>query len=165
MAVDLSDLVESLQREVNAPGIDQLPDATTAQYTGNLSDSFWQAKLEGLITGYTESDGIVTPEDTVNGVDLPREQQQLIVFMAGMRIITNQLRDMKTTFRAKAGPVEYETQQSANLLVEILKNLRSQKASILDYLAEHGATSVTIIDAVRYRDYLMSEGLTDWIGY
>jgi hypothetical protein len=121
MAVDLSDLVENLKREVNAPGLDQFPDATDAQYLGNLQDGFWEAYLDGAITGYTESDGIVTMTSATE--DFPRDLQQLVIFYAGARILRNQLRDIKTMFKAVAGPVSFENQQSASLLVAILKDL------------------------------------------
>lgn len=163
MAVDLSDLLDSVKREVSAPGLTQLPNATDADYLGNLQDGFWETVLDGLISGYTESDGIVNP---VSGdTDLPRDLQQLVVFYAGFRIVRNQLRDLKSTFRTKAGPVEYETQQAASVLVRILDDLKSKKSIILDRLSDTYSTNTVYIDALRARDEAMTDNLVDWITF
>lgn len=160
MAVDLSELVESLQREVNAPGFDQLPNATTADYVGNLEDGFWEAVLDGVITGYTSSDGIVTP--TSGDTELSRELQQLVVFYAGYRIVRNQLRDLKTVFRTKAGPVEYETQQAASVLKAILDEMAGKKAVLLSRLSDMGRVDSHYIDAIVARDLSVSDGYSYW---
>ena len=124
MAVDLSDLIESLEREINPPGTDNFPDATEAQLLGNLSDSFWEAKLYGFFDDYSESDGLVFP---ISGsTDLGREWQQLIVLFAGTRILRMKLMVTNTNFRAVAGPVEFEQSNSANLLKEILVQLQEK---------------------------------------
>ena len=145
--VDLADLIEFLQREVNAPGISQLPNAVDDDYLGNLRDGFWEAVLDGVISGYDEDEGIVSPVDT-EGDDLTRELQQLVVFYAGYRIVRNQLRDMKTVFRTKAGPVEYEVQQAATVLKAILDDLTYKRNYLLGRLSDSGQTSTHIIDAI-----------------
>lgn len=161
MAVDLSDLIPSLQREVSAPGLDQVPDATNADYLGNLQDSFWDAFLDGAIVGYTESDGIVTP--TSGTTDLPRELQQLVVFYAGMRIIKNLLRNTNTGFRTKAGPVEFETQQSAQLLTALLKDMQDRRLRLIDALVEALDRSTYYFDGVQARAAAMADGYVYWI--
>jgi hypothetical protein len=161
MAVDLSDLVDSLKREVNAPGLTQLPDATDTQYLGNLQDGFWEAVLDGLIEGYTETDGIVTP---VSGTtDLSRELQQLVVFYAGFRIVRNLMRDLKTAFKASAGPVSYETEQSANLLKSILDDLKGKRNFLLNRLSDLGAVNSVYIDALSARDDSINYRDTYWV--
>lgn len=156
--IDLGDLIESLQREVNAPGLDQLPGATDTDYLGNLQDGFWEAVLDGVISGYTESDGIVTP---VSGdTDLGRDLQQLVVFYAGFRIVRNQLRDLKTLFKTAAGPVSYETQQSALILSRIMDDLNKRRSIILQRLGDIGNTSSVYIDGVIARDEAVRYGDT-----
>lgn len=162
MAVDLSDLVENLKREVNAPGISQLPDATDAEYLGNLQDGFWEAVLDGLISGYTESDGIVTP--TSGTTDMPRELQQLVIFYAGFRIVRNQLRDLKTAFRASAGPVSYETEQAATILTRILDDLKNRRDVMLRRLSDIGVVNDYYIDAYLARQESIGYGDTVWVG-
>lgn len=149
MAIDLTDLVESLQREVNPPGTDLFPNATEDQWLGNLRDSFWEAKLFGFFDGFTESEGIVTP--TSGSTDVTRAYQQLIVLFAGGRIITNELRNIKTVFRAQAGPVEYETQQSATLLRDILKEVRKKIEVLVEGIGDFGETETTYINSLTAR--------------
>lgn len=160
MSIDLSDLVESLEREVNAPGIDQLPDATTAQYLGNLQDAFWECVLDGVIEGYTESDGIVSPSSGTT--DLSRELQQLVVFYAGFRIVRNQLRDLKTSFKASSGPVSYETEQAATVLKAILDDLAKKRNYLIDKLSDLGVITGTYFDAVQGRSTAIELGETWW---
>jgi hypothetical protein len=127
MAVDLADLVESLKREVSPPGGDTFPDATQDNYLGSLTDAFWEIRLFGMLAGFEENaaarggpasftEGIVTPtgvtEDYddpfgyINGQDLSRELQQLIVLWAGYKIVLTRFGVLQSVFRAKAGPVE-----------------------------------------------------------
>jgi hypothetical protein len=164
VAVDLSDLVESLRREVEIPGAsDNLTALTDSQLTGYLSDSFWEATLDGVVSGYTESDGIVSP---VSGTtEFSRELQQLVVFYAGFRIVRNQKRDIKTLFRVKAGVTEYEVQQSAQLLKALMDDLTRKRNIVLDRLGESNVTAPYVIDSVRSRNESMYYGDTDWLNY
>jgi hypothetical protein len=162
MAIDLGDLVDSLRREVNPPGFDLFPDATEDEWIGNLQDGFWEAVLDGIISGYNENDGVVTPKS--GDKDLSREFQQLVVFYAGFRIVRNALRQINTVFRAKAGPVEYETQQAATILRSILNDLMDRRKYLLDRLADHGLVNSFYIDAVISRDQNIMHSNTWWVG-
>lgn len=160
MAVDLGDLIEPLRREVNPPGTDLFPDATDDDYFGNLQDSFWDARLDGLLEGYTESDGVVT---TIGGGDdLTRDMQQLVVVYAGARIVRNHLRALDTLFRSKAGPVEFETQKSAAVLKALLDDLLYRKKLILTRLGDTGTIESYYIDALVARDESIGWGETYW---
>ena len=142
MATDLSDLIDSLKREVNPPGSNLYPDANDDTWLGNLQDAFWEAYLDGLITStYAESDGLVTP-------DLPKDLQQLLVFYAGYKIIRNTIRDLKTMFRSKAGPVEYEVQQSSSVFRDILAELSKKRSLLLQRLSDLGYADSYYVDAV-----------------
>lgn len=161
MAVDLGDLVESLQREVNPPGSDLFPNATEDDYLGNLQDAFWEARLDGMLAGYEERDAIVSSgfelvgDDYValdENDDLTRDLQQLVVLYAGVRIVRNHLRAVNTVFRSKAGPVEFETQQSATLLKAILDELKSKRNLVLQRLSDLGSAESFYIDAVLERE-------------
>lgn len=162
MAVDLGDLVESLRREVSQPGAEftTYPGASNTSFTGHLRDSFWELWIEsGLLAGYTEAEGLVTPT-TEGGEDLDRGLQQLIVIYAGIRILRNQIMATNTVFRAKAGPVEYETQKSASAAKAILDSLIERRNYILTTLSEQGAVADYYIDAVMERD----DGFDAWWG-
>lgn len=161
MAVDVFDLVESLKREVNPPGDNLFPNATDDEYAGHLSDAFWEARLDGMLEGYTETDGSITP---VSGsTDLTRDLQQLVVLYAGIRIVRNHLRSIKTVFRTKAGPVEFETQQAATLLREVMLELKEKKKLVLTRLSDVGSVPSYYIDAVIARDESVGMGDTWWI--
>lgn len=151
MAVDLADLVEPLTREVNPPGTDLFPDATEDEWVGQLADSFWEAKLYGFFDDHTESDGVITPIDDGDD-DMTRTQQQLIVLFAGLRVIRNELKNTGTAFRAKAGPVEFETENSANLLRDILKDIRSKVDLVLANLSDLNASTTAYIDSLVGRE-------------
>lgn len=165
MAVDLSDLVENLKREVASPGNEDtaFPNATDADWLGNLQDGFWECVLDGVIEGYTESDGIVSPSS--GSTDLSRDLQQLVVFYAGFKIVRNELRTLPTLFRAKAGDNEYEKQQAATLLKSLMDELTRKRNVLLDRLSDIGAIDATYVDAVVQRTNSISDGDTYWIQY
>jgi hypothetical protein len=169
VAVDLGDLLDPLTREINSPGVDSFPDATEEELIGHLSDAFWHIVLDGVTAfdDFTEEDGLVT-NTTVGGADLDRGMQQLIVLYAGARIVRNQLKGFEN-FRAKAGPVEYETSQSANLLRDILADMNRRIAIILGNLSEYGRADgyyvdmvTTRTDAVRYGNTPFLSGTQGW---
>lgn len=151
MAVDLNDLVEYLNAEIGP--------TTAATMTGGqkvlaLRNAFWSAKLDGVtaLADYREVDGVIDP---VGSVELDRELQQIIVFWAGIAIVANELRNANTAFRAKAGPVEYETQTSANVLKGVLDLLLERRALLVKRLSDQGRTTVGIIDAMANADYTL----------
>lgn len=153
MAVDLSDsdtLIASLKREVSPPGTDLFPTASDDEWFGQLQDSFWEAKLFGFFAGYTESDGLISP--LLGTTDLDRANQELIVLFAGARVIRNELKNMNTLFRAQAGSVEFETQNSAQLLVAILKDIRSKVDLALAAIGTVNSTTVAYIDSLIGRE-------------
>lgn len=165
MAVDLSDLIPSLEREVSPPGSDLYPDAVDDDWLGQLEDSFWEAKLFGFFSNYTDSDGLVSP---ISGTEeLSRELQQLIVLFAGIRSTRMKLMNMNTMFRAQAGPVSFETQQSANLLKGILDGLEAKINSLLDALPDSilgDASSTYYINALFARTDALNYGYEEWTG-
>ncbi len=163
MAVDLGDLVESLKREIASPGEYEatFPNSTDDSLVGSLSDAFWEARLDGLLVGFVEGDGVVTP--ITGTTDLSRDLQQLIVFYAGYKILFNVLRGIQTSFRAKAGPVEFETQQSASALTEILKELKFRRNLLLTRLTEIGAIPSYYVDAYLSRDDSLRWGDTIFV--
>lgn len=166
MAVDLGDLTELLLAEVDAPGEDSFPDATDDDWVNNLRSAFWEAVLDGVIppNQFTENDGLVAPVDE-NGEDLSRELQQLIILYAGVRVIRNKMRVMNTLFRSKAGPVEFETQQSANVLKAIMDELVRKRNLVLQRLSDLGTVESHYIDMVIERNDSIAFGDTVWVNY
>lgn len=162
MAVDLTDLIEDLQSEVNPPGSNFFPAATDDDWLSNLRNAFWQARLEGMLPGYEEADGSVTPIHSSSN-DLGRDLQQLIIVYAGIRIVRNTLRGLNTVFRAQAGSVQYETQQSAQVLKGLLDVLMEEKKLILTRLSDVGQVPTAYIDAVMAREDSYHYGDLKWL--
>lgn len=157
MAVDLDELVEVVRREVSPPGTNLFPNATDDEFLGNLQDAFWEARLFGFFEGFTESEGTVTP--ATGSIDMERDQQQLIVLFAGARILRNEIRNLNTSFRAVAGPVEFEQQKSAQVLKDLLFDVRSRIVYLVQGLA---ANQTYYIDAVVGRTEAMDYGNTSF---
>lgn len=166
MAVDLFDYVDVLRREVSPPGstlFATVADDTMASY---LADAFWEARLDGFVSKYEASlDGVITPLDA-GAPDIPREQIALVVLYAGLKILRNQLINQTSRFKAKAGPVEFETENSANLMTEMAKQLASVRDRLL--AVEDFDTPTFLVDAswVRSTPVVTSWGAEylEWVG-
>jgi hypothetical protein len=151
MSVDLSDYVATLRREVTPPGSTLFAAVPDDTFTGYLADSFWEARLDGFLAGYTcDEDGVVEPTAT-GGADFPRAEVALVVLYAGVRVLRNKILNTSTSFRAKAGPVEFEQQNGATVLTEMLRQLRDQKNRIITLSQDQ--TLVEIFDALSIRSY------------
>ena len=133
MAVDLADFIPSLKREVSVPGTVGILDAASdGDLIGVLADAFWLAKLDGFFTSWTcDDDGLVTPL-AEGGADLPRDGVAVVLLYGGIKVIRNKILGTGSTFRAKAGSVEYETATSAMVLTELLKQLRETQKKLLE---------------------------------
>jgi hypothetical protein len=185
MAVQLFDLVDPLKRQVNPPGTDLFPSATDDDFLGSLTNAFWEIRLYGMLATWEENaaarggpdafgEAIVTPigemDETYDDPegwapeDLPRDLQQLIVVWAGYQIVLTRLSALNTVFRAKAGPVEYETQNAASVLKGVLDQLKARLDDILSQLSGAGHPGVFGLDAVVERTYSMAMGDTWWVG-
>jgi hypothetical protein len=166
MSVNLADLIPSVKREVAPPGSEEtlFPGANNSVWLGHLMDGFWEARYNGLLPLWeSNGSGIVTPFDPQSG-DLPRELQQVVVFFAGFRILRNALMQKQTSFHARAGDVEYQTQYSASTLRDVLKSLTEQRAILLTRLSDLGFVSPVYIDAIIARQDSIVNGLTYWVG-
>jgi hypothetical protein len=133
MAVDLIDYADVLRRETSPPGADeQTAGADDDTLLGYLLDAFWEARLDGLLSAWTaDRDGIVTPVNPA-GVDLGRDHVALLVLYAAVRMLRNRVLNTSMRFRVVAGPVEYETQNSATVLADLHATLNGAKQRVLD---------------------------------
>lgn len=161
MAVDIADLVPTLKRSINPPGQDLFPDALDPDdYIGYLGDAFWDARMTGLLEGYTLDGQEISP--TAGTTDISRDLQQILVLYAAMTIVTNELRQKNTQFRAKAGPAEFETQNSSNLLRDVLQVLEQRMNIVMKRLSDLGVVLDKYTDAVAARTQSIGYGLIDW---
>jgi hypothetical protein len=164
VSVDLGELIEPLRGRVNPPGTDLFPSATDDDWLVRLTNAFWDARLNGISSfmPFTESGGAISPLEDGDD-DMSRTLQQLIVVYAAWRVVLARYTDIKTQFRAKAGPVEYEKQQSATVLKAVLDALRSEIDEINDNLSEYGGSDAVVFDALIERETSMTYGDVWWI--
>jgi len=150
MSVALATYKDSLTRTVVPMGSSLPSSVTSTVLTQYLVDAFWEARLDGLLEGYTcDVSGSITPLEGTE--DLDRKWVSLIVLYAAIKILSNQILNTKS-LRAKAGPVEFEQTISATVLAEMLKQLRLTKNQILEELDSLvGQTDTFIFDAYSIR--------------
>lgn len=161
--VDLADLTEDMKSELSVPGVDSFTAATNAQWLAQLRNAFWEAVLDGIIVGYKETDGIVSPLDTSSTVALPRDLQQVVIYYAGLRILRNKMVDIKTKTKSVAGPVSFEVEQSAMVLKGLFDELVRRRKIWLERLSDMGATEAHYVDAVIARTDSLDSGGTWWV--
>lgn len=114
-----------------------------------------------MLAGYAESDGLVSP--TSGTEDITRDLQQLIVLYAGFRVVLSDFRNKRASFRAKAGPVEYETTQAATVLRDVLKALQDKIKLVLGRLSDAGESSVAVFDLVIETTFSMAYHDQWWV--
>lgn len=157
----LADLIPSLQRAVAVPGTFEalFPDTAEDDLLATLLDAFAEAQLDGLLAANTATDlGVVTP-------DLTRAETALVVLYASVRILVAEIRSRKTHIRYEAAGAVFEQAQSSTMLVEILREQRDRKATLLIELNRLALTS----GFVMYDQYLAKAvggpGFSpDWLG-
>lgn len=124
---DLTTLVPSLQRALAVPGtFDVLfPDTLDADLSSTLLDGFAEIQLDGLLLDNVADDaGLVTP-------DLTRAQAALVVLYASVRVLVTEIRNRKTHVRYEGGGAVFEEDQSATMLVELLRQAQARKADLV----------------------------------
>lgn len=169
MTTDLNDYADVLRRRVTPAGSDLFSNVTDEEMGQRIQDGFWDARLDGFLVGFTADDeGIVTPE-------LPRDLIALAVMYAAITMLQIQVYNLNTRFAVKAGPVEFETENSASVLKTMLDQIFAQRQRLLEELDEVlGETPVYITDAAAARSASPSAyyaingvpmfvGLWDWM--
>ena len=126
MATDLATLIPALQRGLAVPGTFStlFPDTLDSDLLGVLMDAFAEAQLDGMLLDYTYTDAGV-----VSG-DLTRAEQAVVVIYAECRILVSEIRNRKTHKRYEAKGVIFEEDQSAQGLVELLKEMQARKKDV-----------------------------------
>jgi len=171
MAVDLTEYITALQTEISAPGniATDFPAATADDWTNTLLNAFWEARLDGLLATYTMDDnGLISPilapgASSSSTPDIGRDMIQLIVLYASFAVIRNSLRGLRTMFSATAGPVKYEYQTSALMLVELMKDLIMRRNTIIARLSDLGTSKTYVIDSIAARDDSLISLTTYWV--
>ena len=126
---DLTTLVPSLKRALAAPGEfdTYFPEALDDDLASMLADAMAEAQLDGFL-GATDLDVATVSTDP----DLSNPQQALVVLYAMSRVLTARIANLKNKTRYKAGSAEAETEQSASVLVELLRDTSARKKALLE---------------------------------
>jgi hypothetical protein len=161
MSTELSSLIPYLNGELGHSTADTL---STGQKLQALNNSFWDSRLQGVtaLTAYTEAEGVVIT-NAVGGDEISRDLLQVIVLFAAVNIILGQLRNLQTTFRTAAGPVQYETGQSATLLRDVLKATIEKRNIVLKRLSDIGQTDIAMIDLYTASTDSLAWGLSSFV--
>lgn len=164
-SVDLADLIEDLVFKMSAPGVDAFSNVGEDEWVSRLRDGFWTGFNEGLFSEYIEVDGIVSHR-TDSSKTFPREFQQLVMMYTSINALTRQLLTFNTNTRYKAGSVEYETQQSATLLNNILSLVKEEKDAVIEAIRRGDFSGATyVIDSYESRQEAYRTGKLSWVGY
>lgn len=159
---DLSELLEPLKRTVAVPGTfgDVFPDTTDDDLLGSLLDGFSEAQLDG----YFVAPLVLITDDGVTAPDIARAQGALVVLYSATRIVQTQLLNLKTRVRYEAKGLVYEAEQSAQVLVALLKDLQARKAALADAKGVSGAGSAFVMaDQYLAREMGIELGLFDMV--
>lgn len=161
MATLISDMRQMLRREVNVPGFEQLPDISSSELDGYIADGFWEARLAGILSDYTITDGseLVPPaagaviKKTSDDGNLEEQWQILVVMYAALKMLRLKALNLALNFKAVAGPVEYEQQVSATVLRAILESLERRVAELRPLYSDvFGAGSFIYFDGALQRE-------------
>lgn len=163
---ELSDLVGAYKRETALLGTydETFPKSTDVEVVGALADAFAEAQLDGFFHGVALDldDGSLTPDLSTAGAGL-------VVLYAGARVVRQQIVQMNSRMRVKAGSVEYETERAT--LTQIQKDLTDRKKQLIENALRGIGTSVFVFDSYRsrmaagnfYGGFLVYEApLTNW---
>ncbi len=143
-------LIRAFKTEVAPIGqFDTLyPDVTTAQIAGLLADSFAAGQLWGFFPTYE-----LDPDVLEVSPDLTPKEAQLVIVLAGIQQLRVRvaMADNKNVYTA--GPTTYEREQSATIVVQLLKSAEDRFNRLLKNLVEDGLidTGVYTIDAYAAR--------------
>jgi hypothetical protein len=161
--VDLYDLVPDLVLSLQSPGGSEYANVSEEEWVGRLKNSFWNGFNDELFASYTIIDDEVVPRSGTT--PMPRELQQLIILYVSIETMARQLSTLQTMFRAQAGPVEYEVQQSATLAKALYDSLLADRARVLENLRRTlYATNTYVIDTYQARQSAIRYGDSFWVG-
>lgn len=127
---NISTLVPALKRELAVPGTfaTVFPNTEDPDLVGALADGFAEAQLFGFFKDVALT---AAGDDWESDPDISAAGGALVVIYTSIRAIRAQLRNLKTTQRYKAGPVEFETQQAASVLTAELAFLQKRLDDII----------------------------------
>lgn len=157
---NLSALVPALKRQVAIPGefATSFPNTVDNDLLGVLGDAFGQAQMDGFFGAQVLNVNAhtVLPDLSAGGA-------AVIGLYAAEGILLSKFRNLPTSTRYKAGPVEYEINISAGVLAGEIKELRERRAALVAQalrLSRAGSPAIYVRDAYITRSF----GFLPWFG-
>lgn len=114
----------------------------------------------GVIGDYDPA--IQPPGPTSCGHDLPRMFIQLVIFYAAITAVRGMMTNVKTQFKAQAGSVAVEQQQSATILRDVYQDLVTRRLQLYRVLSEQGYVRIGYIDGTAQREQNLEFGGGSW---
>jgi len=149
----LTSLVDALRRAINPPGEELFPNANDLVLQGYLADAFGVARMNGVIPQkWVNNAGTIENPDDAADV-FPVDLATIIVIYAKIQILRSRIMNIQSKFKAKAGPVEYETQNAVTHLRELLRTFEDELEEIKDALKDNKTICSKYIDVGLNRVY------------
>lgn len=157
-------LVPNLKNSLNAPG-EAFFQASDSEWVGALSNAFWWGRMKGFFTDWrTDTDGENIVPVVDGGEEIPMELAQIVVAIASLNALEAKLLSVETKTVAKAGPIEYETGRSAQVLTELLKQKRREFDELkAELVGSRFAIYGGIIDMVLSREGAYMSGYASFV--
>jgi hypothetical protein len=169
MSTKTTDLVPMVNREVNPPGLELFDGASNSDLVGYIEDAFWDARLSGLLDGWTIIAGssFATPvagnyitDSSTQLEDFPYDYRMLVVLFAGIRILRLKILNLAVNFKAVAGPTEYEQQASATTLRAVLDSMQGRIQELkVQYSDAFSGPAMALFDGELQREYSILNNL------
>lgn len=154
---EMSELTGAYQREVAPLGefTTFYPSATADLQAAMLGDAFAEAQLDGFFHA-----SVLDVDSMEVSPDLSSAGRALVVIYAGIRTLRNEIKNLKTKTMYKAGPVEYDVEQGASTLTELLKESEARKIALITAARIGAGTTVSMTDLYGQR---MARGNLGWL--
>lgn len=152
LPTDLSEHVEWFKREVAVPGTFStlFPETRDDDLAAALVDGLYKAKLDGWMPT-VEAD----PDTFETNIEISQTAVAIIIVYAAITFVRNQITNMPTGQRYEApGGIVADTQRSAQVLVQRLKELGEERKGLLELRgggSRRPATFVRMFDGYEVR--------------
>lgn len=140
--MDLTDVVPSLKRAVAPLGEfdTYFPNTTDDDVRDLLADAVAECQLDGFLSSH-----VLDVETAEVLPDMSNAQIALVVLYGMARVLQARLGNTKNRTKYVAGSAEAETEQSASILVELLRQTKERKRQLLDDARSGNASSAFVM--------------------
>lgn len=135
MATLLTGYTASVKNLVARPGTfsQQFPETNDSDIAAILADAFAECQLDEVLLSYSLSSGAISPDPSAG-------EMALVVLTAGIRFITSELFNRRTTRKYSAGPASFEETLATNIMRDIMRALQEKRTGVIDKIARGEAS-------------------------